>query len=587
MQQLHLWTSGAVELLQKRFVFGNENGRRDSDAAKQPEDPLLREDLSMHRQHLVMTSSFEACLTLRDKTSKYFEICGKALNFTPVRQRFFVFFSYIICILFSTQYFLFHGYYITNFCFSALEIFIVSFSIKSMLLPVSKCWRCYAADIYGSIQKICNFTNQRNDISLLERFLVNRFSSVALQNSKQNHLLGETNCRNPLKLRCTLEQHCRRSQQKVLPSSSRQGRTSFQLFSNSAERKILKTTETSYRLLLVVFIVLNFINPSLALPQLQSSDSLESSRRGNFFVASSGIETMDSSGSAAAMDMCDEATCQENYHCVPLRSGYKCQCNDGYTEQNGHCELALEKSCSKQDNDSFCLHGGICVMTLTVGTHYARSCRCDPESGYTGTKCEQINSYRLSSAMQRFDSKDVQNATALVLVIFLATLVVLSVVGRLRCYLRDKALEMQMVAALNKEYDDLTQQLNDCGGSGSLGHVLAEPNESRSLSSSYVFRNSPQTSSMLHHYSYANTSSLFPQPRQMEKSASSIRDALSEMKLQETETWLVTMDETWLLRNAEDDVVKFLKNMTNVCWLASNINLIIQSIKRSLWRTQC
>lgn len=524
-------------------VVRSKNGGR-IDATKQPlEDLLLCEDRSMQRRRLVVTWSSEACLTLSDKASKRFELQNEALKSTPLRQHFFVFFSYLICILLSAKCFLFHSYCFTKFyCYPSLKLLIASYSINTMLLSVSECWRCYVANVYGSSleKNKWSFTNG-NTYSILKSFLYYHANTIFVLDKIRKHPIGDIKQRN--QLRCSHNQRRRFGRQNLLSSNSGRG---SELLSQPGEKRIItNTTETaSYRLLLLLFIVHNLINPTLALPQLQSDPESSETRNDELGLRAS-VDVMKSSGSAVAapgeFNICDEANCQENYHCVPLRSGYKCQCNDGFIERDGQCELALEKSCSKEDDESFCLHGGICIMTLTIGTHYARSCRCDPESGYTGTKCEQINSYRLSSAMQKFDSKDVQNTTAVVLMIFLATLVVLSVVGRLRCYLRDKALEIQMVAALHKEYDDMTQQLNESGrfgGSGYHMHVPRPPSgeadDSYSISSSYFFRNSPQTPKMLHHHCSANT--LSSPPLQPVETRIPIRHALSELRLQETQT---------------------------------------------------
>ena len=551
--QVHTGSFGCS--LEGAPVVGSKNGGG-RDTTKQPpvQDLLLRENVSMRRQRLVMIWSSEACATLSDKPSKCFELRDQALKFTPLGQHFFVFLSHFITILLSAKCFPFHGHHLTKFyCYSSLKLLIASHSINTMLLSVSKCWRCYAANnIYGcrSSEKNSGSSNTSSSC-LLTSFLED--NSIALLGRIQRLLACDIDHHS--QLRFSLAQRRRSGQPKGSSFISGQGRTS-DLFPQSSEKRIANTTETvSYRLLLL-FIVLNLINPTLALPQLQS-DPLGSGTRNDRI--SVGADVMESSGSAAAQEfnICDEANCQENYHCVPLRSGYKCQCNDGFIEQDGQCELALEKSCSKEDDETFCLHGGICIMTLTIGTHYARSCRCDPESGYTGTKCEQINSYRLSSAMQKFDSKDVQNTTAVVLVIFLATLVVLSVVGRLRCYLKDKALEIEMLAALHKEYDDMTQQLNESGRFGGSGYqmhmhslpvTMAPPHpacgdaaaladDNYSISSSYYFRNNhPQTSpKMLHHHCSALPSSPSPQPP-VETRVIPIRHALSELRLQETQT---------------------------------------------------
>ena len=138
---------------------------------------------------------------------------------------------------------------------------------------------------------------------------------------------------------------------------------------------------------------------------------------------------------------CESMPCKQNQKCIPLRSGYRCECNEGYVEQGSQCVLPEEKPCDPIDADH-CMHNGTCTMRLIFGTEYMRACNCDPSSNYIGPKCEKINPAKLfSNGTITFRSQEIRNAGLLVGVVVLGFAIILTTTGRLRCWLRNLALE--------------------------------------------------------------------------------------------------------------------------------------------------
>merc|ERR1711953_849027 len=54
-------------------------------------------------------------------------------------------------------------------------------------------------------------------------------------------------------------------------------------------------------------------------------------------------------------------------------------------------EVIREIPCDWPDNEQFCFHGGKCVQLLLWDGNYGTACYCDPERGYTGQRCDEIN----------------------------------------------------------------------------------------------------------------------------------------------------------------------------------------------------
>ena len=137
----------------------------------------------------------------------------------------------------------------------------------------------------------------------------------------------------------------------------------------------------------------------------------------------------------------DPSPCKENMNCVPLRSGYRCECKEGYEEVGPKCEKPMEKACDDIDSKTFCYHNGTCSMKWT-GFSYEKSCKCDPNKNYVGKWCEIINPSKLiSNGTVEFHSDDIRNAGIVVGIVVLGFAVVLATSGRFRCLLRERAME--------------------------------------------------------------------------------------------------------------------------------------------------